>query len=217
MRAYVSDPDEIYRRSLEAVRRATDLAHIPDDLTGLAIRLVHASAMPAIVRDLAFSADAGTAGREALANGATILADCQMVAHGIARALLPAGNDIVCTLDAPEASELAQRLGTTRSAAAVELWRPRIDGSVVAIGIAPTALFRLLELIADGAGKPALVLGFPVGFIGAAESKAALIVSGLAFVTLRGRLGGSALAAAAVNALAGAGQGRGAATTEISP
>ena len=217
MRAYARDPDEIYRRSLEAVRRETDLAHIPDDLTDLAIRLVHATAMPEIVRHLAFSADAGTAGREALANGATILADCQMVAHGIAGALLPAHNDIVCTLDAPEAPELAQRLGTTRSAAAVELWRPRIDGSVIAIGNAPTALFRLLELIADGAGKPALVLGFPVGFIGAAESKAALIDSGAPFVTLRGRLGGSALAAAAVNALAGAGKALAVATTEISP
>ena len=217
MRAYLRDPDVIYRRSLAAARRETDLAHIPDDLTDLAIRLVHASAMPGLVRDLAFSANAGRAGREALANGAPILADCQMAAHGIAGALLPARNDVVCTLDAPEVPELAQRLGTTRSAAAVELWRPALEGGVIAIGNAPTALFRLLELIADGAGKPALVLGFPVGFVGAAESKAALIDSGAPFITLRGRFGGSALAAAAVNALASAGKGQGAdAAAEIS-
>ena len=130
---------------------------------------------------------------------------------------LPARNDVVCTLDAPVVPELAQRLGTTRSAAAVELWRPALEGGVIAIGNAPTALFRLLELIADGAGKPALVLGFPVGFIGAAESKAALIDSGAPFITLRGRFGGSALAAAAVNALASAGKGQGAdAAAEIS-
>lgn len=171
----------------------------------MALRLIHACGMPDIVADLAFSDHAVDAGRAALAAGAPVLVDAEMVAHGIVRARLPADNAILCTLNRAPVRSAAKRLGITRSAAAVELWRPHLDGAVVAVGNAPTALFRLLELIAEGAPRPALILGFPVGFVGAAEAKAALAASDdIAFVTLRGRRGGSALAAAAVNALADA-------------
>ncbi|MCH7539768.1 MAG: precorrin-8X methylmutase [Proteobacteria bacterium] len=202
MADYLRDPEEIYRLSLARIRREVDLTCIPADLTGLALRLVHACAMPEIVADLAFSPTAGAAGRKALKAGAPILVDANMVAQGITR--LAAGNDVVCKVGDPEVPALARRLETTRSAAAVELWRPRLEGAVVAIGNAPTALFRLLELIAGGAGRPALILGFPLGFVGAAEAKAALAEDshGVPFITLKGRRGGSALAAAAVNALA---------------
>jgi precorrin-8X/cobalt-precorrin-8 methylmutase len=160
--------------------------------------------MTDIVQDLAASPDAVKVGRTALRNGATILCDSQMVANGITRHRLPANNEIICTLNHPEVPELARRIDNTRSAAAIELWRKHLKGAVVAIGNAPTALFRLLELLDEGVAKPALILGFPVGFVGAAESKAELAANsrGVPFITLHGRRGGSALAAAAVNALA---------------
>jgi len=201
---YLRDPEEIYRRSFTTIRAEADLAIIPDDIEALAIRLVHASGMPDLVADLAWSAGAGEAGRTALGAGAPILVDALMVDHGIIRRRLPAGNAVVCHLGAPEADAYAKSSGTTRSAAAVDLWRPQLGGAVVAIGNAPTALFRLLEILAEGAPRPAIVLGFPVGFVGAAESKEVLIAEadGIPYVTLRGRRGGSAMAAAAVNALA---------------
>ncbi len=203
MRAYLRDPDEIYRRSFEAVRRETDLSAIPEDLTGIALRLVHATAMPELVRDLRFSPNAGTAGQAALLAGAPIVADCKMVADGIRADLTFGRNEIVCALDRPGTAAYARERKTTRAAAGIALARPRIEGGVIAIGNAPTALFALLDLIDDGAAKPALILGFPVGFIGAAESKQALVEAdiGVPFITLAGRFGGSALAAAAVNAL----------------
>ena len=203
MADYIRDPAEIYRRSFAQVRAETDLACLPACLHALAIRLVHACGMPDIVADLAFGGDVMAAGRAALAVGAPVLVDATMVAAGITRRRLPAGAEVICTLDRPDVPALAQAIGNTRSAAAVDLWRPRLGGAVVAIGNAPTALFRLLEILADGAPRPAVILGFPVGFIGAAESKQALIdaAGDIPFVTLRGRRGGSALAAAAVNAL----------------
>lgn len=203
MADYVRDPAEIYRRSFAQVRAETDLARLPAGLHDLAIRLVHACGMPDIIADLAFGGDAATAGRAALAAGAPVLVDANMVAAGITRRRLPDATEVICALDRPEVASLARAIGNTRSAAAVELWRPMLAGAVVAIGNAPTALFRLLEILAEGAPRPAAILGFPVGFVGAAESKQALIdaAGDIPFVTLRGRRGGSALAAAAVNAL----------------
>ncbi len=201
---YLRDPGEITRRSFEILRAEVDVSALPAGLAPVAQRLVHACGMPDILADLAWRGDPATAGREALAAGAPILADCRMVAEGITRARLPADNRVICTLQDPRVPDLAKARGTTRSAVAVELWRPHLAGAVVAIGNAPTALFRLLELLLEGAPAPAVILGFPVGFVGAAESKAALIASDLACpsLTLSGRRGGSALAAAAVNALA---------------
>ena len=201
---YLRDPDEIYRRSFALVREKADLSRFPAALRPLAIRLAHAAGDVLILDDLAWSRGVATAAHRALAAGAPVLVDSAMVAAGIARDRLPANNEIICTLGDPETPALAARLATTRSAAAVELWRPHLAGAVVAIGNAPTALFHLLEMLAAGADRPAVILGFPVGFVGAAEAKEALIGfgTGLAYVTLRGRRGGSALAAAAVNALA---------------
>ncbi|MCH8097082.1 MAG: precorrin-8X methylmutase [Proteobacteria bacterium] len=201
MRAYLRDAEEITRRSFEVARRETDLSAIPDDLTDIALRLVHATAMPELVRDLRFSPGAGTAGQAALLAGAPIVADCKMVADGIRAGLVAGRNEIISALDGPGTAAYARERGTTRAAAGIAL--ARIDGGVIAIGNAPTALFALLDAIEDGAGKPALILGFPVGFIGAAESKQALAEAhiGVPFITLAGRFGGSALAAAAVNAL----------------
>jgi precorrin-8X/cobalt-precorrin-8 methylmutase len=208
---YLREPAAIYRRSFALVRAEADLARFPPALRPLAVRLAHAAGDVAILDDLAWSRGAIAAGRRALADGAAILVDSAMVAAGIRREFLPTGNEVICTLRDPAAAALAAKERTTRSAAAVELWRPRLAGAVVAIGNAPTALFRLLEMLAAGAELPALVLGFPVGFVGAAEAKEALIGfgQGLAYVTLRGRRGGSALAAAAVNALGGKGQTKG--------
>jgi precorrin-8X/cobalt-precorrin-8 methylmutase len=201
---YLSDPREITRRSFALVRAATDLSSISKELEPIAVRLVHACGMPEIVADLAWGADLVPAARAALAAGAPVVADCRMVADGVTRGRLPAGNAVLCPLEDPAVPRLAQAGKTTRSAAAVELWRPHLAGAVVAIGNAPTALFRLLELLLEGGPRPAAILGFPVGFVGAAESKEALIETahGVPFLTLRGRRGGSALAAAAVNALA---------------
>jgi precorrin-8X/cobalt-precorrin-8 methylmutase len=202
---YLHDPAAIYARSFALIRAETDLSRLPPPLHGLALRLVHAVGDPSIVGDLVWSADAVPSGRAALAAGAPIMVDAEMVAHGITRDRLPAGNTVICTLGDPGVPALAAQLHTTRSAAAAELWRPHLAGAVVAIGNAPTALFHLLEMLEAGAPAPALVLGFPVGFVGAAEAKAALAANalGIAFVALTGRRGGSALAAAAVNALAG--------------
>jgi precorrin-8X/cobalt-precorrin-8 methylmutase len=200
---YLHDPAEIVRRSFAAVEAEADLSRVPDDLRALALRLVHACGDPAAIDDLAWSDGAGAAGRAALAGGAPVLADAGMVAQGIGRERLPAANPVLCTLGLGGVAGAAARAGTTRSAAAVELWQPWLGGAVVAIGNAPTALFRLLEGLAAGWPTPALILGFPVGYIGAAEAKAALAATGgVSFVTLAGRRGGSALAAAAVNALA---------------
>ncbi len=204
---YIRDPAEIYRRSFAIVRAEADLSSIPEALEGLAVRLIHSCGMPDLVRDLAWAGDPAGAGRRALARGAAILVDARMVADGVIQARLPSDNPVICTLDDPRVGDRAAQAGTTRSAAAVELWADHLDGAVVAIGNAPTALFRLLELLAEGAPPPAVILAFPVGFVGAAESKEALIAQsrGVPHLTLRGRRGGSAMAAAAVNALAGDG------------
>ena len=204
MRPYERDPAAIYAQSFATVRAEARIDRFPADLQGLIIRLVHACGMVEVADRLAFSPGAGRAGRTALAAGAPVLCDCEMVAAGIIRRQLPAGNPVIVTLGDPAVPALATGIGNTRSAAAVELWRDRIEGAVVAIGNAPTALFHLLELLDQGWPRPALILGFPVGFVGAAEAKAELAADprGAPFVALRGRKGGSAMAAAAVNALA---------------
>jgi len=201
---YLRDPAAITRRSFEIVRAETDVSRLPADLAPIAYRLVHACGIPEIVEDLAWGGDVAAAGRAALAGGATILTDCEMLASGITRARLPAQNRVLCTLGDAAVPALAARLGTTRSAAAVDLWQPHLSGAVVAIGNAPTALFRLLELLADGAPRPAAIIACPVGFVGAAEAKEALCEAriGVPYLTVRGRRGGSALTAAAINALA---------------
>jgi precorrin-8X/cobalt-precorrin-8 methylmutase len=201
---YIRDPAAITRRSFEIVRAETDVSHLPTDLAPIAYRLVHACGMPEIVNDLVWGGDVAVAGRAALADGAPILTDCEMLASGITRARLPADNQVLCTLGDAAVPALAAKLATTRSAAAVDLWLPYLAGAVVAIGNAPTALFRLLEIMTDGAPRPAAIIACPVGFVGAAESKAALCEARLEipFLTVRGRRGGSALAAAAINALA---------------
>jgi precorrin-8X/cobalt-precorrin-8 methylmutase len=202
---YLRNPAAIYRRSFAVIRAEAGLDRFPPALRPLATRLAHAAGDVAILDDLAWSRGAVNAGRRALAKGAAILVDSEMVAAGIIRERLPGENPVVCTLRDPAVPALAARRKTTRSAAAVELWRVQLAGSVVAIGNAPTALFHLLEMLMAGADEPALILAFPVGFVGAAEAKAALIGfgRGLAYVTLKGRRGGSALAAAAINALCG--------------
>jgi precorrin-8X/cobalt-precorrin-8 methylmutase len=202
---YLRDPAAIYARSFALIEAAADFSRFPSELRPVARRLAHAAGEVSLLDDLVWSDGAVVAGKQALADGAPVLVDSRMVAAGIIGGRLPGKSDIVCTLGDPGAEELARRFETTHSAAAVELWRTHLAGAVVAIGNAPTALFHLLEMIADGAPKPALVLGFPVGFVGAAEAKAALAEfgDGLDFIALRGRRGGSALAAAAVNALAG--------------
>lgn len=202
--AYLHDAAEISRRSAALIRAEADFTRFPPAMEGLALRLVQPAGDAAILDHLSWSGDAVAAGRRALAAGAPILVDATMVAAGIARDRLPAANAVLCTLPDPAVARLAPGRGTTRSAAAVELWRPHLAGAVVAIGNAPTALFRLLEIIASDGSKPAVVLGFPVGFVGAAEAKRALaeFSRDLPFVTLHGRRGGSPFAAAAVNALA---------------
>ncbi|MFC3735588.1 precorrin-8X methylmutase [Paractinoplanes deccanensis] len=202
MMEYERDGAEIYRRSFATIRAEADLSGFPADVARVAVRMIHACGMVDLVRDIAYSPRVATVARKALLDGAPILCDAEMVASGVTRKRLPAGNEVICTLRDPAVPALAERLGTTRSAAALELWLDRLEGSVVAIGNAPTALFRLLEMIADGAPRPAAVLGIPVGFIGAAESKDALAGSDLEFLIVRGRRGGSAMTAAAINALA---------------
>jgi len=200
---YIRDPTEITRRSFEILRAECDVSRLPAGLDEVALRLVHACGMPEIISDLAWGGDPVAAGRAALAAGAPVLADCRMVADGVTRDFLPAGNAVVCTLTEPEVPARARAAGITRAAGAVDLWPPHLTGAVVAIGNAPTALYRLLEILAAGAPRPAVILAFPVGFVGAADSKEALIAAGpeIPYLTLRGRRGGSALAGAAVNGL----------------
>ncbi len=204
MRPYEKNPSAIYAESFATVRREARLDRFPAGLDALAVRLIHACGMVEVADRLAFSDNAYNVGHAALQSGAPVLCDCEMVGAGIIRRYLPAGNDVIVTLNDPKVRALAAGIGNTRSAAAVELWADHLEGAVVAIGNAPTALFHLLELLDQGAPKPAVILGFPVGFVGAAESKAELAASprGCDFVALRGRRGGSAMASAAVNALA---------------
>jgi len=205
---YIHDPEAIYAESFATIRRETDLSAMPDDVAKIAVRLIHACGMTDIVDDLVWSPDVAAVAGQAIEDGAPIIVDARMVAHGIIRDRLTAGNPVICTLTDPSVPERAKAAGTTRSSIAVDLWGPRMAGAVVAIGNAPTALFRLLELLAAGAPRPSVIFGFPVGFVGAMESKEALIshADGIPYMTLRGRKGGSAMAAAAVNAASG-GQG----------
>jgi precorrin-8X/cobalt-precorrin-8 methylmutase len=204
-RAYVRDGAEIYRRSFAIIRGEADLVRFTAEEERVAVRIIHACGIVSVAADMAFSPGAVTAGIAALAAGAPILCDAKMVANGVTRARLPNGNAVICTLDDLDVPGLAAQMRTTRTAAAMELWRPHLGGAVVAIGNAPTALYRLLELLDEGLAPPACVIGVPVGFVGAAESKAALIADGrVPCLVVRGRMGGSAMAAAAVNALASA-------------
>jgi precorrin-8X/cobalt-precorrin-8 methylmutase len=199
---YVRDGAEIYRRSFAAIRAEADLARFPADVARVVVRMIHSCGMTDLPGDVGYSDGVVRAARAALLRGAPVLCDAQMVASGITKGRLPAGNEIVCTLNDPAVPALAERLRTTRSAAALDRWGSRLPGAVVAIGNAPTALFRLLELVQAGAGRPAAVFGIPVGFVGAAESKAALAESGLEYLVVHGRRGGSAMTVAAVNAVA---------------
>ena len=202
--AYLRDGTAIYERSFAIIRAEADLSRFSAEEADVAVRMIHACGAVEAAQNIVFGPHFVAAARAALAGGAPILCDAQMVAHGITRARLSANNEVICTLRDPRVPALAEKLGTTRSAAALDLWVDRLAGSVVAIGNAPTALFRLLEIIDAGAPKPAAILGIPVGFVGAAEAKEALAADprGVPFVIVRGRMGGSAMTAAAVNALA---------------
>jgi precorrin-8X/cobalt-precorrin-8 methylmutase len=205
--AYLRDGAAIYRRSFAIIRAEADLSRFSGDEAEIAVRMIHACGQVELAQHIVFGGDLVAAARGALAAGAPIFCDSQMLAHGMTRARLPARNDVICMLNDPRVPALAQQRGTTRSAAALDFWLDRLSGAVAAIGNAPTALFRLLELIDSGAAKPAAIVGIPVGFVGAAESKAMLADNsrGVPFVTVRGRVGGSAITAAALNALARAG------------
>ena len=206
-RNYLRDGTEIYRRSFATIRAEADLSRFAGTAERIVVRMIHACGMADLTQDVELSPDFPAAGEAALKTGSLVLCDSRMVMHGVTRARLPAGNDVICTLDDPRVPGLARALGNTRSAAAVGLWRERLGDAVVVIGNAPTALFRLLELLEAGAPRPAAILGIPVGFVGAAESKEALAanVQHIPFLIVRGRMGGSAMTAAAVNALARAG------------
>jgi len=200
---YIQDGAAIYERSFAIIRAEADLARFDGVAERVVVRMIHACGMTDLPRDVEMSPDFAEAAHSALRGGAPILCDAKMVANGVTRARLPASNDVLCTLDDPQVPRLAAQMGTTRSAAAMELWKPHLADSVVVIGNAPTSLFRLLEMLDAGAPKPAAVIGIPVGFVGAAESKQALALDGrVPFVVVHGRRGGSAMAAAAVNALA---------------
>ncbi len=201
---YIRDGAAIYARSFAIIREEADLARFSNAQANIAVRMIHACGRVDAAASIDFSPDFVQAARGALRQGAPIFCDAQMVAHGVTRARLPADNDVICRLRDDRVPDLAAKLGTTRSAAALELWRDRLEGSVVAIGNAPTALFHLLEMLRAGAPKPAAVLGIPVGFVGAAESKDALAENayGVPWLVVRGRMGGSAVTAAALNALA---------------
>jgi precorrin-8X/cobalt-precorrin-8 methylmutase len=200
---YLRDGAEIYRRSFATIRAEADLACFSCDEEHVAVRMIHACGMVEIAACLVFSHGAVAQARQALRQGTPILCDSKMLARGIVAARLPCANEVICTLEAPSVPSLAQELGTTRSAAALELWRDRLDGAIVAIGNAPTALFHLLDMLDETFARPACIVGMPVGFVGAAESKEALIAdSRVPFITLKGRKGGSAIAAAALNAIA---------------
>ncbi|MCO6185792.1 precorrin-8X methylmutase [Rhizobium sp. L1K21] len=201
---YIRDPADIYRQSFATIREEVDLSNLSKGMEAVFVRLIHACGMVDLMQDIAYSEGAYEAGTEALRSGAPVFVDVEMVAHGIIRRLLPAGNEVICMLNDTRVRPHAAEIGNTRSAAQVDFWNDRLEGAVVAIGNAPTALFRLLENIAAGGPKPALILGFPVGFVGAAESKELLIRSRtVPYIAVRGRRGGSAMAAAAVNALGG--------------
>ncbi|HVJ78898.1 MAG TPA: precorrin-8X methylmutase [Hyphomicrobium sp.] len=200
---YIRDGAAIYARSFAIIRAEADLAGYTSEEERVAVRIIHACGMVDIVRDLVMSSNFAASATAALKNGAPILCDAMMVADGVTRARLPAKNDVICTLRDPRVPQIASDIGNTRTAAAMELWRPHLSGALVVVGNAPTALFRLLEMLDEGAPKPAAVIGMPVGFVGAAESKDALAADGrLPFAIIKGRKGGSAMAAAAVNALA---------------
>jgi precorrin-8X/cobalt-precorrin-8 methylmutase len=201
---YIRDGAAIYERSFTIIREEADLSGFTPEQADVAVRMIHACGQVEAAAPIEFSPDLVQAARDALQRGAPIFCDAQMVAHGVTRARLPAGNDVICTLRDKAVPELAKKLGTTRSAAALELWRDRLEGSLVAIGNAPTALFHLLEMLGASAPKPAAIIGIPVGFVGAAESKDALAANsyGVPYLIVRGRMGGSAMTAAAINALA---------------
>jgi precorrin-8X/cobalt-precorrin-8 methylmutase len=205
--AYLRDGAAIYERSFAIIRAEADLSCFSAEEADIAVRIIHACGQVDVAQHILFGPNFVAAARGALAAGAPVLCDSEMVAHGVTRARLPARNDVICTLNDARVPALAKKLDTTRSAAALDLWLDRLEGAVVAIGNAPTALFRLLDLIDNGAPKPAAIIGMPVGFVGAAESKAALAADprGVPFLVVRGRMGGSAMTAAAVNALARAG------------
>ncbi len=203
--SYIRDGAEIYRNSFAIIRREADLERFSAQEERVAVRIIHACGAVETAADIYFSPTAAAAGIAALEAGAPILCDANMVAHGVTRARLPKNNPVICTLTDAKAPDLAKQLGTTRTAAAVELWRPHLAGAIVAFGNAPTALFHLLEMLDAGAPAPALIIGMPVGFVGAAESKEALIADGrIPAIAVRGRKGGSAMAAACINALASA-------------
>jgi precorrin-8X/cobalt-precorrin-8 methylmutase len=207
---YLRDADAIYERSFAIIRVEADLSAFSAEEADIVVRMIHACGLVEAASHIAFGHGLVAAARAALMRGASILCDAEMVVHGITRTRLPADNAVICTLRDPRVPALAGKLGTTRSAAALDLWGQRLGGAVVAIGNAPTALFRLLELIDAGAPRPAAILGLPVGFVGATESKEVLAASAarhvIPFLTVHGRLGGSAMAAAAVNALTRAGR-----------
>jgi precorrin-8X/cobalt-precorrin-8 methylmutase len=200
---YIRDGAAIYARSFSIIRAEADLAGLSAEEERVAVRIIHACGMVDIVRDLVMSPKFAASASSALKNGAPILCDSMMVADGVTRARLPARNEVICTLRDPRVPQIASDIGNTRTAAAMELWRPLIAGSLVVVGNAPTALFRLMEMLDEGVAKPAAVIGMPVGFVGAAESKDALAADArIPYAIIKGRKGGSAMAAAAVNALA---------------
>jgi precorrin-8X/cobalt-precorrin-8 methylmutase len=200
---YLKDGAEIYRRSFAAIRAEADLSRFTSEEEHVAVRMIHACGMVEIAADIVFSDGAVDHARRALRQGAPILCDSKMLARGVIAARLPRSNEVICTLDDPSAASLAQQLGTTRSAAAIELWQGRLDGAIAAIGNAPTALFHLLDMLDEITARPACIIGMPVGFVGAAESKANLIAHArVPFIAVKGRKGGSAMAAAALNAIA---------------
>ena len=201
---YLRNGAAIYERSFAIIRAEADLSRFTPEEAEVAVRMIHAAGQVEVAGLIEFAPELVSVARKALRGGAPILCDSEMVAHGVTRARLPAKSEVICTLRDPRVPDLAAKLGTTRSAAALELWRDKVAGAVVAIGNAPTALFRLLEVLEAGAAKPAAIIGIPVGFVGAAESKEALAanVSGVPYLIVRGRIGGSAMTAAAVNALA---------------
>ena len=200
---YIRDGNDIYRKSFAIIRAEADLARFNADEEKVAVRIIHACGVVETARDIHFSPGMVSTARRALQNGAPILCDAKMVASGITRARLPAKNEIICTLDDPRVIDMAKHMGNTRSAAAMELWRDKMGGAVIAIGNAPTSLFHLLEMLNDGAPLPAAVIGMPVGFVGAAESKDALMDDGrVPYAVVRGRKGGSAMTVAAINAIA---------------
>ena len=202
--AYLRDPELIYQQSFTAIRKEADLSHFPQDIANIVVRMIHSCGMTDIAQDIVYTISAASAGKAALMQGSPVLCDSRMVCEGVIRAKLPAENEVLCWNNCPESAVLAKKLGTTRSAAAVELWRPKLAGAVVAVGNAPTALFHLLKVLEEGVDPPAVIFGLPVGFVGAAESKELLVKQckeSVQFLTLNGRRGGSAIAAAAVNAL----------------